>query len=65
MKTANEFGKIVVQIDDADVRSERETFHLVHDWHKQNRTCCVCGGKRSVKYDFNDRHYCNLCILWM
>lgn len=39
-------------------------FKYIADWHKQpDRRCCVCGEKRSVKYDFMGKQYCNLCIV--
>ena len=35
----------------------------VHGWSGFNRTCAMCGTVKSVKYDFDGKEYCNLCIL--
>ena len=35
---------------------------LVWNWHKMDRTCTRCGEKLSVKYDVDNKPYCNLCV---
>lgn len=45
-------------------------FMLVPGWPNKNRTCMICGGKLSVKYDVemksNDKEItfpcCNVCL---
>lgn len=32
-------------------------------WPEKRLTCCVCGEKRSVKYEIAGETYCNLCVL--
>jgi hypothetical protein len=30
---------------------------------ERNLPCAKCGTTRSVKYELNNKHYCNMCIL--
>lgn len=38
-------------------------FVHIHNWKELDRTCSKCETKKSVKYDFNGKQYCNFCIL--
>jgi len=35
----------------------------VPGWQRFSRTCAMCGTNKSVKYDYDGKEYCNLCIL--
>lgn len=36
---------------------------LIQNWRNKNLTCCNCGETRSVKYEHENKHYCNKCIV--
>lgn len=43
----------------------RTRFRYVPGWPDKELTCCICGEKRSVKYEVpkTGRAYCNRCVL--
>lgn len=36
---------------------------LIVDWDKKKLKCTECGIELSVKYEHNDKPYCNKCIV--
>jgi len=57
------YGYVDPEDDPEEKEAEvAERFKLVWGWHKMDRTCTRCGEKRSVKYDVDNRPYCNLCV---
>jgi hypothetical protein len=37
-------------------------FNPILNWQDKHLTCSICATKLSVKYEFNGKNYCNICI---
>lgn len=44
--------------------SKRERLRVIPDWWGKGLICSRCKTKRSVKYRFKDKNFCNWCILF-
>ena len=36
---------------------------IISNWQNKDLVCAYCSSKKSVKYEYNGRTYCNGCIL--
>ncbi len=40
-----------------------KNMEYIPEWQKKKLICSNCGTDKSVKYSFNGKNYCNLCII--
>lgn len=46
-----------------EIQKDQKRFQLIKDWDKKELICSQCGTNKSVKYEFGDNAYCNVCML--